>query len=145
MSQNFNRNTIVLIGLEEKMIQYISDHLSLKNRIIAINEDFTIKQLSSYLDIIIFLVNTDQVKMNVGLLLSNIKNDVRYHNIPVIGLSLKQHYCEFPPENRKYCEDIVLMPCGGEDLLQRISLWTNTYKIVQNNDFDTKTYSTSKV
>jgi hypothetical protein len=137
--------TIVLIGLDEPTIQVIAGFLGLKYQFVAINHKFIISKLSSYDNIILFIINTDQPNINITDLIPKLKIDQSYQNIPIIGLALKQHFINFPSEERKYFEDLLLMPCGNEDLLTRIEIWSRTYELMFSDEINAKTYSLNSI
>jgi len=132
---------IVLIGVDNNLIQVIAAYLGDKYRFIAINRKFDIRQLQSYSNIILFIIDTDCVFLEVEALVFEIKSTPTYQNIPAIGLSFKQHFAQMNPAFRNQFEDFLLKPMGNEDLLTRIEVWVRTFEIVNNDEVHAKSYS----
>ena len=139
---NFHQPTIVLIGLDQKMISIITAYLANKYHFLAINHDFSIKQIKHYTKIQLFIIDVDQVFVKVDDVVEKINADPELKDIPKIGLSLKAHHSIMNEKRRKSFEDFILMPCGNEDLLTRIDVWIKTYQtLLMPNKVEEKSYS----
>jgi hypothetical protein len=136
---------IVLIGLDTNLIQIIAAFIGHKYQIIAINRQFTVDQLENYMSILLMIIDTDQVFIKMEPLLKALKESPKYQNIPLVGLSLKQHFPKMPIEIRNQFEDFILMPNSQEDLLTRIEIWICTYLTVCDDTIAAKTYSLDEI
>lgn len=142
---NDNIPQILLIGLSENLIQIIAAYIGHKYQIIAINRQFSIDQLENYPHILLMIIDTDQVYIKMESLLKTIKTSPKYQNIPLVGLSLKQHFPKMPVEIRNQFEDIILMPNSQEDLLTRIEIWICTYLTINDNSISAKTFTLDEI
>ena len=141
MNNSTEVSTIVLIAIEADMYEYLDEFVGKKYRLFAVDkiDDFNI--LEPLKNVHLFMINTDRPWLGTNQLIKRIKDTPIVQNIPIIGLSLKKHFAKMPPEERYLLEDILLVPCGKEDLLTRIEVWTRTYDIMCKNSNQTATYS----
>ncbi len=134
--------TIVLIGLDEKMIQILGEYIGNRYRLLAVNKEFSIDRLDSYKDSInLFLIDTDQPFISIEGLMERLNSSADYQSIPKIGLALKKHFASMGSGEKRMFDDILLMPCGNEDLLTRIDIWQKTFEIISNGSQASKTYA----
>ena len=112
--QNCIEGTIILIAVEPKFFEIMDSHLHFKYTIVPLDSFDTIDILHPSMNIKLFIINTDRPWMDLKGILDKLKNSEYYQNIPVIGLSLKQHYQSIQEEVKHQFEDILLMPCGAE-------------------------------
>ncbi|MHA1610759.1 MAG: hypothetical protein ACTSVZ_13305 [Promethearchaeota archaeon] len=122
--------TIVLIAVDTKFFEILDSHLKFQYTIIPLDNFDSIDILDPSWNIKLFIINTDRPWIGLELILEKLKHSEYYQNIPAIGLSLKQHFKQIENRIRHQFEDILLMPCGAEDLLTRVDIWVKTYELV---------------
>ena len=138
----YRKPTIVLIGLNEKMITLLTTYLSDKYHFLAIHNQFSLKKLKNYKKIQLFIMDVDQVYVKIDEVIGKLKEHEKYKVVPKIGLSLKKHHKTMDPEIRNKFDDFILMPCGNEDLLTRIDVWIKTYQnVIKPLELEPKTFS----
>jgi hypothetical protein len=141
MNRTTEVSTIVLIAVEADMYEYLDEFVGKKYKLFAVDKIDDFKILSTLINIHLFMIGTDKPWLGTQDLIKRIKESPFFQNIPIIGLALKKHYAKMTPTERYKLEDILLLPCGGEDLLTRIEVWTRTYDIMCQNSNKTATYS----
>lgn len=132
--------TIILLATDQKFFEILDSHLNSHYNIIPLDNFDSIDILDPSWNIKLFFLNTDRPWLGLNEILDKIKDSEYYQNIPVIGLALKQHYQEIDSQIRHKFEDILLMPCGAEDLLTRVDIWVKTYDVVCNDEPKSQTF-----
>ncbi len=132
--------TIVLIAVDAKFFEILDSHLRFQYSIIPLDNFDSIDILDPSWNIKLFIINTDRPWIGLELILEKLKHSEYYQNIPAIGLSLKQHFRQIDDRIRHQFEDIMLMPCGAEDLLTRVDIWVKTYELVCQDDPQSKSF-----
>ena len=88
---------------------------------IAVNSQADFDQLPIYTNKpALFICDTDQPLIKMESVIAALKEDNKFQNVPLIGLSLKQHYQEMDPQIKSKFEDIILTPASNEDILTRL-------------------------
>ncbi len=119
---------IVLVGVETKTFDLIESYIGHEYEVFPIDSLNNLDAIESGANIILFMVNSDNVRSETKKIIEKIHSHENLQNIPMIGLSLKKHYPEMEIKERYGYEDILLMPCGTDDLLTRINIWAKTYE-----------------
>ncbi|WP_457558699.1 hypothetical protein [Candidatus Harpocratesius sp.] len=135
-----NSGTIILIATDLKFYEILDSHLKFLYNIIPLDNFDDIDVLDPSWNIKLFFLNTDRPWIGLKDILEKIKESEYYMNIPVIGLSLKQHYHEIEEKVKHMFEDILLMPCGSEDLLTRVDIWIKTYNLLCSDEIESRTF-----
>lgn len=133
--------TIVLVAVEPKIYKYLDNFIGRRYQLFPVDHVDDYSTLKDKINICLFLLDTDKTWLGTREIMTKIKNSPSFHNIPVIGLALKQHFSEMPAEEKHKYEDFLLIPCSNEDLLTRIEVWTRTYDIMCEEKEITKTYT----
>lgn len=143
MTRLRNGPSIVLIAVDSKIYEYLDDFIGNKYQVVAVDNisDFNLLFDGTIKNIYLFMIDTDHPWLGTQDLIKRIKTTQITQNIPIIGLALKKHFPDMPPEDRHQLEDILLLPCGNEDLLTRVELWARTYDIMCQNGEHTATFT----
>ena len=140
--ENCNKKpTIVLVGVEPKIYEYLDTFIGNKFQLFPVDRVDIYDTLAAEMDIRLFLLDTDKKWLGTKEIMSKIKSNSDFHNIPVIGLALKKHFSEMEIHEKHLYEDFLLIPCSNEDLLTRIEVWTRTYGIMCEDKVAKKTFS----
>ncbi|UYP48692.1 hypothetical protein NEF87_004977 [Candidatus Lokiarchaeum ossiferum] len=123
---------IVLIGLDTKNFELIDSFIGSKYLLYPVDQVDSMELIGFPQNVILFMVDTDNPLIRRDLIIEKIKTTEFFENIPIIGLSLKQHYAEMTKDDKWNFNDILLMPCGTEDMLTRIDIWIKTYETICN-------------
>ncbi|MHA1777453.1 MAG: hypothetical protein ACTSWC_11810 [Promethearchaeota archaeon] len=136
----YKSGTIILIATDSKFFEILDSHLNSKYNIIPLDNFDSLDLLSPNWNIKLFLINTDRPWIGLQNILDKIKSSEHFMNIPAIGLSLKKHYHDIDEKVKYMFEDILLMPCGAEDLLTRVDVWIKTYNVVCSDEIKPITF-----
>ncbi|MCP4762371.1 MAG: hypothetical protein GY870_11370 [archaeon] len=123
---------IVLVGVNQDLIKVLGTLLSDKYHFVSISHDFNIMRLRSYEKVALFIVDINCSFMKIYNLLPKIKENQIYQNIPVLGLLLEGNFSKMSLEQRGLFEDIIPIPCSGEDLFTRIDVWVHTHNAIND-------------
>ncbi|MHA1727290.1 MAG: hypothetical protein ACTSWY_01000 [Promethearchaeota archaeon] len=121
---------IALIGVNENTVNLLRNFLGYKYLFITIKSKDVIHKLDLCKNINLLIINTDWHSNSLSDILIKIKNDIRYYNIPIIGLVLKRYILKMEHINRNYFDDILPIPTRNEDIINRIEVWIKTYKFL---------------
>lgn len=132
---------IVLVGLDTKTFELIDSFIGKKYLLYPVDQMDSMDLIGFPQNVILFMVDTDNPLIKRALIIEKIKTTEFFENIPIIGLSLKQHYAEMTKDDKWNFNDILLMPCGTEDMLTRIDIWIKTYETICNEEAVGKTFS----
>ncbi len=132
---------IVLVGLDTKTFQVIDIYIGKRYFLYPVDQIDSLDLIGFPQNVILFMVDTDNPRIKRNLIIQKIKETELFENIPIIGLSLKQHYAEMTKDDKWNFNDILLMPCGTEDLLTRIDIWIKTYETLCDDDTEMKSFS----
>ena len=132
---------IVLVGIETKIFKYLDQFIGKKFQLFPVDHVDDYNSLDASMNIRLFLLDVDKEWLGTHEIMHKIKSNSMFHNIPVIGLALKKHFSKLPLDEKHLYEDFLLLPCGNEDLLTRIEVWTKTYGIMCEDRTVQKTFS----
>ena len=139
--ESLNLPKIALVGIETDLYKKLDEHIGRRYNLLPIEHLDSLDLIGFPDDILLFIIDTDNPRIDREDILENIKETSYCENIPIIGLALKRHFGNMPSEERWNYEDILLMPCNTEDLLTRIDIWIKTYQIMCSEDTRAKSYS----
>jgi response regulator RpfG family c-di-GMP phosphodiesterase len=137
--------TIVLIGTDKETNKIFSQHLIRKYKFLEFGKTFDIDQLAEHDNILLFIMNVDQPWIPADETVRQIKMHPKFQNVPLIGMALKQHFKNINDSIRIYFEDFILIPNSWEDMLVRVEVWINTYKVVALEEIEKSTFSLNEL
>lgn len=136
---------IVLIGTNKETNKIFEQHLSKKYKFLQYLKEFDFDSLSEHDNILLFIMDVDQPWIPADETVKLIKFHPKYQNIPVIGMALKNHFKNLEESMRPYFEDFILIPNSWEDMLVRIEVWVNTYRVVALHAIEKSTFSLNEL
>ncbi len=145
MNRIVHKPTIVLVAIESKIYDYLNQFIGTEYQLFPVDHVDDFSSLAINMDICLFLLDTDKTWLGTKEIMQEIKSNPNFHNIPVIGLALKQHFSKMSLEEKHHYEDFLLIPCSNEDMLTRIEVWTRTYKIMCRTNGKNKKYSLDEI
>ena len=132
---------IVLVGLDTKIFELINSFIGKNYLLFPVDQIDSLDLIGFPQNVILFMVDTDNPRIKRNLIIQKIKMSEFFENIPIIGLSLKQHYAEMAKDDKWKFNDILLMPCNTEDLLTRIDIWIKTYVSICDDEPKSHSFS----
>jgi hypothetical protein len=132
---------IVLVGVDTKNFRLMDVYIGEQYDLFPVDLIQSLDLIGFPRNVMIFIVDTDNPRVKRIEILEKIKTDDLFLNIPVIGLSLKKHFAEMTKGEKWQFNDILLMPCGMEDMLTRIDIWVKTSELIRDEHPDGITYA----